>query len=64
MVREKHTTEEKYPLNIQFVLSSYRVIIELDSNYQFDFRGTEFGDLLGFNKKIITKLNIVIDYRI
>ena len=55
MVREKHTTEEKYPINIQFVLSSYRVIIELDSNYQFDFRGTEFGDLLGFNKKIITK---------
>ena len=57
MVREKHATEDKYPINIQFILSSYRVIIELEEggNYQVDLRGTEFGDLLGFNKKIITK---------
>ena len=54
MVREKHATEEKYPINIQFILSSYRVIIELDHNYQVDLRGTEFGDLLGFDKKIVT----------
>ena len=53
MVREKHATEEKYPINIQFVLSTYRVIIELDQNYQVDLRGTEFGDLLGFDEKII-----------
>ena len=53
MVREKHATEKKYPINIQFILSSYRVIIELDQNYQVDLRGTEFGDLLGFDKKIV-----------
>ena len=53
MVREKHATEDKYPINIQFILSSYRVIIELDQNYQVDLRGTEFGDLLGFDEKIV-----------
>ena len=54
MVKETHATKDKYPINIQFVLSSYRVIIELDANYQIDLRGTDFGNLLGFDKKIVT----------
>ena len=54
MIREKHATKDKYPINIQFILSSYRVIIELDNNYQVDLRGTEFGNLLGFDKKIVS----------
>ena len=32
MIREKHTTKEKYPINLQFVLSSFRVVIELDDD--------------------------------
>ena len=39
-------------INILFILSSYRIVIELD-DYQLYFRNTEFGDLLGFDKKII-----------
>ena len=54
MVRENHATEKTYPINIQFILSTYRVIIELDHNYQVDLRGTEFGNLLGFDKKLVT----------
>ena len=53
MVKEGHATKNTYPINILFVLSSYRVIIELDNNYQLDLRNTEFGDLIGFNKKLI-----------
>ena len=53
MVREKHTTKDKFPINIQFILSTYRVIIELDQNYQVDLRGTKFGNLLGFDEKIL-----------
>ncbi|CAH3173200.1 unnamed protein product, partial [Porites lobata] len=31
------------------------VLISLDGVYQLDLRGTEFGDLIGFEKKLITK---------
>ena len=51
MVDQTHAEKDKYP--ILFILSSYRVVIELDDDYQLDFRNTEFGDLLGFDKKII-----------
>ena len=53
MLRQSHTTEGEYPINIQFILSSYRVVIELDNNYQVDLRATNFGDLIGFDKKNI-----------
>ena len=54
MIREKHTTKEKYPINLQFVLSSFRVVIELDDDYQIDIRGGEFGVLIGFDEKIVS----------
>ena len=53
MVDQGHAEKDKYPINILFILSSYRVVIELDNKYQLDFRNTELGDLLGFDKKII-----------
>ena len=37
------------------MLSTYRVLISLDGDYQLDLRGTEFGDLIGFEKKLINK---------
>ena len=54
MVRETHAAEDKYPINIQFILSSFRVVIELDDDYQIDFRNTNFGELIGFDDKIVT----------
>ena len=44
-----------FGINILFVLSTYKVVIELKTNYKVDLRNTEFGDLLGFDKKIIVK---------
>ena len=46
---------KKYPINILFVLSSFRVIIELDDNYQLDLRNSEFSNLLGFDAKLLTE---------
>ena len=36
-------------------MSSFRVIIELDDNYQLDLRSSEFGNLLGFDAKLLTE---------
>ena len=38
-----------------FILSTYRVLVSLDGDYQLDLRGTDFGDLIGFEKKLVTK---------
>ena len=42
-------------INLTFILSTYRVLISIDGDFQLDLRGTEFGDLIGFEKKLITK---------
>ena len=51
MIDQGHTGKDKYHINMLFILSSYRVVIELEDDYQLDLRNTEFGDLLGFDKK-------------
>ena len=47
--------EKVYSINFTFILSTYRVLVSLDGNYQLDLRGTDFGDLIGFDKKLVTK---------
>ena len=57
--KSHHTTDskgkKKYSINPSFILSTYRILIELDGDYQLDLRGTDFGDLIGFEKKLVTK---------
>ena len=58
MVQEGHADDDKNkknPINILFVLSLFRVIIELDDNYKLDLRNSEFGNLLGFDAKLLTE---------
>ena len=40
-----------------FIRSTYRVLISFDDsdNYQLDLRGTNFGNLIGFEKKLVTR---------
>ena len=56
--KNHHSTDsrgkKKYSINLTFILSAYRVLISLDGDYQLDLRRTEFGDLIGFEKKLIT----------
>lgn len=47
--------EEKYGINLYFVLSTYRVLIELEDDYQIDLRNSNFRKLIGFNSKKITQ---------
>ena len=42
-------------VKIYFVLSSYRVVVELGNDWQLDIRNSTFSDLIGFEPKIITK---------
>ena len=41
--------------NLSFILSTYRILIQIDNNYQLDLRNSEFCDLIGFTKKIVNK---------
>ena len=42
----QQTPKEKkeYSINLSFILSTYRVLVSLDGNYQLDMRGRETGD--------------------
>ena len=54
--KSHHSTDSKgakvYSINLTFILSTYRVLVLLDGDYQLDLRGTDFGDLIGFEKKL------------
>ena len=58
--KNHHTTNQQgnkvFHININFILSTYRVLISFsDDKFQLDLRGTDFGSLIGFDKKLITK---------
>ena len=57
--KSHHKTDSKgvknYSINLSFILSTYRVLVTLEGDYQLDLRGTDFGDLIGFDKKLVTK---------
>ena len=48
--KNHHSTDSNgkkvYSINLTFILSTYRVLISIDGDYQLDLRGTEFGDLI------------------
>ena len=55
-----HTTDQGgskvFHININFILSTYRVLISFsDDKFQLDLRGTDFGELIRFDKKLVTK---------
>ena len=41
-------------VKIYFVLTSYRVVVELSNQWQLDIRNSTFGDLIGFEPGILT----------
>ena len=55
MDQKNYKTEGEYNINLTFVLSSYRVIIDMANNYQLDLRNTNFGELIGFEQKLISQ---------
>ena len=58
--KNHHSTDQQgnkvFHININFILSTYRVLITFsDAKFQLDLRETNFGELIGFEKKLITK---------
>lgn len=57
MKKNNHFTnvngEDEYDINLDFVLSTYKVIIELTNNYHVDLRENKLGELIGFDHKIL-----------
>ena len=53
------TTNEKkdevYYINLTFVLSTYKILIQIDNNYELDLRNSKFGELIGFTEKTVKK---------
>ena len=36
-------------------MSTYKIIIQIDNNYQLDLSNSKFGNLIGFTEKIVNK---------
>ena len=56
---KKHVVDDtdeddiKYGINLYFVLSTYRVLIELADNYKVDLTNLDFRKLIGFDLKLV-----------
>ena len=51
-----------YPISLEFDDTIFRTIITLAQNYQLDLTQSDFNDLIGFNKKILTSSENIGDY--
>ena len=47
--------DDVYYINLTFVLSTYKILIQIDNSYQLDLRNSKFGELIGFTEKIVKK---------
>ena len=47
--------DDVYYINLTFVLSTYKILIQIDNNYQPDVRNSKFGELIGFTEKIVKR---------
>ena len=65
-IKEKTKTgtlnNPSYPITLEFDNTTYKTVITLATNYQLDLRPSNFNDLIGFNKQILTKTENIGDY--
>ena len=47
-------TCDKYPITLEFDNTTFRVTITLADNYRFDLTKSNFNELIGFDKKVLT----------
>ena len=47
-------SNDRVGIKIYFVLTSYRIVVELGNQWQLDLRNSTFGDLIGFEPQILT----------
>ena len=51
-----------YPISLEFDDSIFRVIITLATNYRLNLTQSDFNDLIGLNKQILTNAENIDDY--
>ena len=56
------SSNSQYPITLEFDDTIFRTIITLASNYRLDLTQSDFNDLIGFNKKILTSSENVGDF--
>ena len=47
--------DDVYYINLTFVLSTNKILIQIHNNYHLDLRNSKFGELIGFTEKIVKK---------
>ena len=47
--------DDVYYINLTFVSSTYKILIQIANNYQLDLRNSKFGELIGFTEKIVKR---------
>ena len=65
-IKEKTKTgtsnNPSYPITLEFDNTTYKTVITLATNYQIDLRVSNFNDLIGFNKRVLTSTENIGDY--
>ena len=56
-VIESEGKKDEYPITLEFQTSTFRVLIKLKTNYQLDLTGSNFYELIGFDKVILKDAN-------
>ena len=51
-----------FPVTLEFDDTIFRTIITLAQNYQLDLAQSDYNDLIGFNKKILTESENIGEY--
>ena len=58
----KTSNATTYPITLKFNNTTYKTKINLAANYRLDLTTSNFGDLIGFNKRILTNSENIGDY--
>jgi len=54
--------EDSHPITLEFNSTTFKTTINLAKDYQLDLTASNFNDLIGFNKRILTSSTNVGDY--
>ena len=53
-IKDITKTGDTYPITLEFDNATFRVTVSLAQNYQLDLTASNFNDLIGFNKTVLT----------
>ena len=53
-IKDITKTGDTYPITLEFDNTTFRVTVTLAQNYQLDLTASNFNDLIGFNKTVLT----------